>query len=178
MAQEEHHGSDYVPLGSGSREQRYARVMEELEGRLDSGSHPISNSANLLAILKQEFNWWWVGYYWVVRRGESEFLALGQFQGPPACTKLFKGVGVCGTAWRDKTSIVLEDVDKFPGHIACSSASKSEIVIPILEGEEVVGVLDIDAANYGEFSEEDEKWLRLLVGEVGKTGQWGWFRQL
>jgi len=96
-----------------------------LIGRLNWESHPLSNTANLIAVLKQEFNWWWIGYYWIVKRGKNEFLGLGQFQGPPACTNLQRGKGVCGTAWQTKSSIVLEDVEKFEGHIACSSASKS-----------------------------------------------------
>lgn len=127
--------------------------------------------------MKQEFNWWWIGYYWVVKRGKNEHLGLGHFQGPPACTILHRNKGVCGTAWHTKTSIVLEDVDKFEGHIACSSAAKAEIVIPIIVADEVVGVLDIDAANYGEFTDEDDKWLKILLDELGQLKQFEWFKK-
>jgi len=107
MFEQEHHSQDYVPIITGSKEERYQRVQAELCNRLDSNSHPLSNTSNLLAILKQEFNWWWIGFYWLTTKGNNECLSLGQFQGPPACTKLFKGVGVCGTAWKNKCSIIL-----------------------------------------------------------------------
>lgn len=100
---------------------------------------------------------------------------MGEFQGPPACTKIFKGKGVCGTAWEEKRAIVVQDVSTFKGHIACSSASKSEIVLPILVDGEVIGVLDVDSEHLNHFDEEDEKELVFLLGVIGKIGQWEWY---
>lgn len=147
---EEHHGKDFKPMHGHDKAKRYENVRDEFEGRLDSSSHPLANTSNLIALLKQEFNWWWIGFYWV-RNADTpkEHLALGQFQGPAACTMLFKGTGVCAAVWTSRQPIVLEDVNKFEGHVACSSVSKSEIVIPIEVEGKIVGVLDIDGANYG-----------------------------
>ena len=117
---------------------------------MDSNSHPLANTSNLIAILIQEFGWWWIGFYWVKYKGTIyEHLTLGQFQGPPACSKLFRGTGVCAAAWDQKKTVLLADVNTFEGHIACSSVSKSELVIPIELEDEIVGVLDIDGAKYG-----------------------------
>ena len=118
-----------------------------MEFRIDKANYPLSNLSNVLSMLKTEFNWYWVGYYIL----HSERLVLGSFQGPPACPKIFKGQGVCGACWGKNETIVVEDVEKFEGHIACSSKSKSEIVVPIRRNNEFIGLLDIDSEKLGSF---------------------------
>ena len=122
----------------------------------------IANLANIAAALKHQFNWWWVGFYLV----KNEELVLAPFQGPVACTRIKKGRGVCGTSWADATTILVPDVEKFPGHIACSSYSKSEIVVPILKDGIVVGVLDVDSEQYDYFDETDKYHLQKLVSMI------------
>lgn len=111
---EEHHGNDFIPTKSNNKRDKYQNVQREFEDRLDSNSHPLSNTSNLISILKEEFKWWWIGFYWVrYPNTEKEHLALGQFQGPPACSKLFKGKGVCAASWAQNKIINLPDVHKF-----------------------------------------------------------------
>ena len=122
----------------------------------------IANLANISACLKTQFNWLWVGFYLV----KDDELVLGPFQGPIACTRIKKGRGVCGTAWQEMKTIIVADVEKFPGHIACSSLSKSEIVLPIIRNNIVIGVLDVDSEHLDFFDEVDREFLEEIVGWV------------
>ena len=119
----------------------------------------IANLANVAAALKEQFGWWWVGFY-LVKNNE---LVLGPFQGPVACTRIHKGRGVCGAAWQQEKTIIVPDVEKFPGHIACSSLSKSEIVVPIFSQQQVAGVLDVDSEVLNFFDATDERYLKEIV---------------
>src|SRR5678816_1301480 len=125
----------------GTKEEQYESLLPQIKGLLEGEQDLVANLANIAAALKEQFGWLWVGFY-LVKNNE---LVLGPFQGPVACTRIAKGRGVCGTSWLQKKTLIVPDVEKFPGHIACSSLSKSEIVIPILKGDEVVGVLDVDS---------------------------------
>lgn len=138
----------------------YATLLPQIKALVEGESNRVANLANVAAALKQTFDFFWVGFY-LVEDGE---LVLGPFQGPIACTRIRYGRGVCGTAWKEGKTLVVPDVDKFPGHIACSSASRSEIVVPIYNKEkEVVGVLDIDSDRLAEFDETDREWLERIV---------------
>ena len=136
----------------------YESVYVQMEALLSRNDNRISNMANFAALLKSNFDFFWVGFYII----ESNELVLGPFQGPVACTRISKGKGVCGTAWSDQRSIVVADVHDFPGHIACNAASKSEIVIPLIYDGEVIGVLDIDSNELDCFDEVDKQWLEKL----------------
>ncbi|WP_431210346.1 GAF domain-containing protein [Puia sp. P3] len=122
----------------------------------------MANLANVSAALREQFGWLWVGFY-LVRNGE---LVVGPFQGPIACTRIRKGKGVCGTSWAEARTLIVPDVEAFPGHIACSSLSRSEIVVPIIRDGEVLGVLDVDSVELGAFDEEDQRWLEEVVGAI------------
>ena len=138
----------------------YATLLPQIKALVEGESNRVANLANIAAALKQTFGFFWVGFY-LVEDGE---LVLGPFQGPIACTRIRYGRGVCGTAWKEGKTLIVPDVDKFPGHIACSSASRSEIVVPIYNKEkEVVGVLDIDSDRLAEFDETDREWLERIV---------------
>jgi L-methionine (R)-S-oxide reductase len=122
----------------------------------------IANQANISAILKEAFKFLWVGFYRVDK--DNDELVLGPFQGPLACTRIKYGRGVCGTAWKEGKVLIVPDVDKFPGHIACSSTSRSEIVLPMIKDKEVTGVLDIDSEKLDNFDSADEVWLQKIIG--------------
>lgn len=142
------------------KKEMYATLLPQIKALVEGESNRVANLANVAAALKQTFGFFWVGFY-LVEDGE---LVLGPFQGPIACTRIRYGRGVCGTAWKEGKTLVVPDVDKFPGHIACSSASRSEIVVPIYnKGKEVVGVLDIDSDRLAEFDETDREWLERIV---------------
>lgn len=142
------------------KKEMYATLLPQIKALVEGESNRVANLANVAAALKQTFGFFWVGFY-LVDNGE---LVLGPFQGPIACTRIRYGRGVCGTAWKEGRTLVVPDVDKFPGHIACSSASRSEIVVPIYNKEkEVVGVLDIDSDRLAEFDETDREWLERIV---------------
>lgn len=149
-------------IKQGSKEQMYAVLLPQLQALTAGEKDTIANLANIAAALKQTFDFYWVGFY-LVKEGT---LVLGPFQGPLACTRIRKGKGVCGTAWQDKKTIIVPDVDLFPGHIACSSASKSEIVVPIIKGEEVAAVLDIDSDLINSFNETDANYLGQLCKDI------------
>lgn len=142
-----------------SKQERYATLLPQLESLVGAEQDEIANMANVAACLKDTFGFWWVGFYRVL---EGE-LVLGPFQGPLACTRIRKGRGVCGTAWAEGHTLIVPDVDLFPGHIACSSLSRSEIVVPLKRGDEVVGVLDIDSEKLDTFDEVDRRWLERLA---------------
>lgn len=147
---------------SGTKEEQYLQLLPQIKGLLQGEHDIVANLANIAAALKQQFNWWWVGFY-LVKEGE---LVLGPFQGPVACTRIAKGRGVCGTAWLEGKTIIVPDVEKFPGHIACSSFSKSEIVVPLMHNGEVVGVLDVDSEFTNFFDHTDKQFLEQVVSLI------------
>lgn len=150
----------------GTKQEQYQSLFPQVKALLEGEPDLIANLANICAALKEQFNWLWVGFY-LVKKDE---LVLGPFQGPVACTRIRKGKGVCGTSWAKKHTIIVPDVERFPGHIACSSLSKSEIVIPLLHNDEVVGVLDVDSIELDQFDETDKHHLEKIVGLISPDG--------
>lgn len=147
-----------------TREQKYAALLPQLQALLDGEKDTIANMGNVCAALKTTFNFLWVGFYLV--RGEE--LVLGPFQGPVACTRIGKGKGVCGASWQQAATVVVPDVDQFPGHIACSSLSRSEIVVPLLDASGcVTGVLDVDSEALSDFDAVDARYLEQVVALPG-----------
>ncbi len=146
----------------GSKQEQYESLIPQIQGLLHGENNLIANLANISAALKEQFNWWWVGFYWI----QEDELVLGPFQGPVACTRIKKGRGVCGGAWEQGKTLVVEDVEKFPGHIACSSTSKSEIVVPVFKNGAIVGVLDVDSELLAHFDETDRVFLEKIVGLI------------
>ena len=149
-------------IGSGSKEQQYLSLLPQIKGLLNGETDLVANLANIAAALKEQFHFFWVGFYLV----KADELVLGPFQGPVACTRIRKGRGVCGTSWSQATTIIVPDVEKFPGHIACSSISKSEIVVPLFKNNEVWGVLDVDSDQYNSFDETDARFLQEIVALI------------
>lgn len=153
----------------GSKAEVYQSLIPQIKGLLDGEPDLIANLANVAAALKEQFNWLWVGFYLVkpsgLVKGDDE-LVLGPFQGPVACTRIKKGRGVCGAAWQNAATLIVPDVEKFPGHIACSSLSKSEIVVPLMQNNEVIGVLDVDSELPDHFDETDKYFLEEIVAEI------------
>ena len=147
---------------SGNKEERYSNLLPQVKGLLEGEPELVANLANISAALKEQFGWLWVGFYLV----KGEELVLGPFQGPVACTRIKKGRGVCGKCWENKRTLIVADVEKFPGHIACSSLSRSEIVIPVIKNYEVVAVLDADSEALNHFDETDKKYLEEIVGMI------------
>lgn len=141
---------------------RYELLYEQVKALINKENDDIANMANVAAIIHEAFNFWWTGFYRVI----DKELVLSPFQGPVACTRIAYGRGVCGTAWKEKKTIVVEDVHQFPGHIACSSASKSEIVVPIFKDNQVVAVLDIDSEKLATFDNVDKEWLEKIVNLI------------
>ena len=146
-------------LPHASREDKYRNLIPQLKGLLEGETDTIANFANISAALKQTFNFFWVGFYIV----KKEELVLGPFQGTIACTRIKYGRGVCGTAWKEKRTVIVPDVNLFPGHIACDAASQSEIVVPLFHHDEVIAVLDIDSEQLNYFDEMDKKYLQQIV---------------
>lgn len=144
---------------TGSKEERYKLLFAQAEAMLRDESDEIASMANLAAMIDQTFGFWWTGFYRVL----GEELVLGPFQGPVACTRIGYGQGVCGTAWREEQTIIVEDVEKFPGHIACSSLSRSEIVVPVWRDNTICAVLDIDSEHLATFDSTDREWLEKIV---------------
>lgn len=145
---------------SGSKQEQYESLIPQIKGLLAGETDLVANLANVAASLKEQFGWLWVGFYLV----KGDELVLGPFQGPVACTRIKRGRGVCGTSWQNATTLVVEDVEKFPGHIACSSLSRSEIVVPIIRNNEVLGVLDVDSTELSCYDHTDQKFLEEIVG--------------
>lgn len=143
----------------GSKENQYEGLMPQIIGLLEGEDNLIANLANIAAALKQQFGWWWVGFYIV----EKEDLVLGPFQGPIACTRIKKGKGVCGAAWEKLATLIVSDIEKFPGHIACSSFSKSEIVVPVIRNGKVLAVLDVDSEYLDYFDSIDKMYLEKIT---------------
>lgn len=151
-----------LSITEGSKEEKYKGLIPQIQGLLTGENDLIANLANVAAALKEQFNWLWVGFY-IVKHDE---LVLGPFQGPVACTRIKKGRGVCGTSWEQGKTLIVPDVEKFPGHIACSSRSKSEIVVPVIKTNKVVAVLDADSEHYEFFDKTDQQYLEEIVGLI------------
>jgi GAF domain-containing protein len=147
---------------TGTKEQQYRSLIPQIKGLLEGEPDLVANLANTAAALKEQFGWFWVGFYLV----KNDELVLGPFQGPVACTRIKKGRGVCGSSWAQAKTLVVPDVEKFPGHIACSSLSKSEIVVPVIRNNEVVAVLDVDSAEYDQFDSSDQAFLEEIVALI------------
>ena len=145
--------------GGVSREEAYLEVIPQIEALISGETDLVANLANVTAALKETFGFFWIGFYFV----KGEELVLGPFQGPVACTRIKYGCGVCGQAWQNQEIIIVPDVDQFPGHIACSSQSKSEIVIPVFKKNTIKLVLDIDSDKLDDFSDVDQKYLTQIV---------------
>ncbi|SKB43821.1 GAF domain-containing protein [Sphingobacterium nematocida] len=151
-----------LKINKGNKEEQYKSLLPQIEALLKGESDEIANLANVAAALKEQFNFFWVGFYIV----KGEQLVLGPFQGPVACTRIAYNKGVCGTAWAQKDTLIVPNVDEFPGHIACSSLSKSEIVLPIIRNNEVIAILDVDSEELNTFNEIDAKYLKEIVDLV------------
>jgi len=147
-------------ITEGTKAAQYENIIPQIKGLLEGEDDAVANMANVAAALKEQFGWLWVGFYLV----KNDELVLGPFQGPVACTRIRKGRGVCGAAWERAASLIVPDVEKFPGHIACSSLSKSEIVIPLIRQEKCLGVLDVDSVALDSFDAIDLQNLELIVG--------------
>ena len=147
---------------TGTKEEQYRSLIPQVKGLLEGEPDLIANLANVAAALKEQFNWLWVGFYIV----KDDELVLGPFQGPVACTRIKKGRGVCGAAWQQEKTLIVPDVEKFSGHIACSSLSRSEIVIPLFKNEDVFAVLDADSVDLNTFDETDKEYLAEIISLI------------
>ena len=152
-----------------TKQERYEEVLPQVVAMIEGETNRVSVMANVAAALHEAFQWWWTGFYSV----EGDRLELGPFQGPVACYRIKRGRGVCGTAWERDETVIVPDVDQFPGHIACSSLSRSEIVVPVHDSAgEVVAVLDIDSKELSTFDETDKIYLEKLVAAISKELKW------
>ena len=151
-----------LSIAQGTKQEQYESLISQIKGLLEGEPDQVANLANVAAALKEQFGWFWVGFYLV----KGDELVLGPFQGPVACTRIRKGRGVCGTSWAQASTLIVPDVEKFPGHIACSSLSKSEIVVPLFKGDEVMGVLDVDSDELDQFDETDRHFLESIVALI------------
>jgi len=147
---------------TGTKQEQYEALIPQINALIEGESDLVANLANTVAALKEQFGWFWVGFY-LVKKDE---LVLGPFQGPVACTRIKKGRGVCGASWAQEKTLIVPDVEKFPGHIACSSLSKSEIVVPVIINNEVVAVLDVDSDAYNQFDETDKHYLEKIISSI------------
>ncbi len=154
--------SENINRVTGTKEEQYSALIPQIKALIEGEPDLIANMANITAALKEQFQWFWTGFY-LVKKDE---LVLGPFQGPVACTRIKKGRGVCGKAWEDAKTLIVPDVSKFPGHIACSSFSKSEIVLPIFKEKIVCAVLDIDHDLENYFDETDQKYLEKIIALI------------
>lgn len=152
--------AEELQIAQGSRKEVYQTLIPQIEALIEDEPDFVANCANIAAALRQSFGFWWVGFYYVKNK---EQLVLGPFQGDIACTRITYGKGVCGTAWAQGKTIIVDDVEAFPGHIACSAASKSEIVVPIIKRDVVIAVLDIDSDRLTDFDETDKIYLEKLA---------------
>mgnify|MGYP002620666381 FL=1 len=150
----------FVPVMD--KNETYKLLLAQVKAMVRDESDAVANMANVAALIQETFHFWWTGFY----RVSGEQLVLGPFQGPVACTRIGFGKGVCGTAWKERKTIVVANVEQFPGHIACSSESKSEIVVPLINKGEVVGVLDIDSERLATFDATDRHWLEQIAEAV------------
>lgn len=153
--------SQELHITASSKEEKYQQLFPQIKSLIEGEQDKIANMGNLCAALKYGMDFFWVGFYLI----QNNELVLGPFQGPVACTRIQIGKGVCGTAWQRNEVVIVDDVDQFPGHIACSSLSKSEIVLPLYNSsKEIIGVLDVDSEHYKTFDKTDEEWLKKIVG--------------
>ena len=152
--------AEELEISQGGKDEKYALLYKQIAALVENEDDAIANMANVAAMIHTTFGFWWTGFYRVID-GE---LILGPFQGPLACSRIAYGRGVCGTAWKEAMTQVVPDVEKFPGHIACSSASKSEIVVPVIKNGEVAAVLDIDSEHLATFDATDKLWLERIAG--------------
>ena len=148
-----------LQLVTGTKKEQYESLLPQVKGLLEGETDLVANLANVAAALKEQFGWLWVGFY-LVKENE---LVLGPFQGPVACTRIRHGKGVCGSSWAEKKTLIVPDVEQFPGHIACSSRSRSEIVVPLFHHGEVWGVLDVDSEEYNQFDHTDQHYLEEMT---------------
>jgi GAF domain-containing protein len=151
-----------IIIAKGTKEEQYEALVPQIAALVEGENDLVANLANIAAALKEQFQWLWVGFY-IVKGNE---LVVGPFQGPPACTRIKKGRGVCGTCWAENRTIIVPDVEKFAGHIACSSLSRSEIVIPLRRDNEFLGLLDVDSAQLSAFDNTDQKYLERIVAMI------------
>lgn len=154
--------AENLRISEGNKEEKYALLLKQIENIIKDEDDMIANMANIAAMIQETFGFWWTGFYRVI----GKELVLGPFQGPLACSRIGYGKGVCGTAWKNKETVIVEDVSLFPGHIACSSASKSEIVVPIFSKhnpDSIIAVLDIDSELLSTFDESDKIWLEKVA---------------
>lgn len=161
--------ADDLTIVTGTKVEIYQSLIPQIKALLDGEPDLVANLANVAAALKEQFNWLWVGFYLVKPSSANALeveLVLGPFQGPVACTRIKKGRGVCGAAWQNAKTLIVPDVEKFPGHIACSSLSKSEIVVLLFKNGEVFAVLDVDAAALNQFDETDKKFLEEIISLI------------
>ena len=156
----------------GTKEEQYQQLLPQIKALLEGEPDLTANLANVCAALKEQFGWLWVGFYLVKPSSakafseKSEELVLGPFQGPVACTRIRKGKGVCGTSWAEAKTLIVPDVEKFPGHIACSSLSRSEIVVPVIRNNKVLAVLDVDSVDLNTFDETDQQYLQEIIASI------------
>lgn len=151
--------AEHLDIIDGTKEEKYEALLPQIASVIDGEPDLIANMANVASMLHETFGFLWTGFYRVI----DGILVLGPFQGPLACVRIRKGRGVCGTAWAEARTLIVPDVDAFPGHIACSSASRSEIVVPIFKGEEVIAIIDIDSAALATFDETDRRYLEQVA---------------
>lgn len=154
--------ADELTIILGNKKESYQSIIPQIKALIGGEPDLIANLANITAALKEQFGWLWIGFYLV----KNDELVLGPFQGPVACTRIRKGRGVCGTGWQNGATLIVPDVEKFTGHIACSSLSKSEIVVPVIRNNEVIGVLDADSELSGHFDETDMEYLEEIVAAI------------
>lgn len=159
------HMAENLILIEGNNAEIYQSLIPQIKGLMEGEADLVANLANITAALKEQFGWFWVGFYLV----KNDELVLGPFQGPVACTRVKKGKGVCGASWQQAKTLIVPDVEKFPGHIACSSLSKSEIVVPVIRDNEVVAVLDVDSELLDLFDETDQQYLEEIVALIKFT---------
>lgn len=151
--------AERLEISSGGKEEKYALLYEQIRNLTVDEEDIIADMANIAAMIHHTFGFWWTGFYRVI----DGVLVLGPFQGPLACSRIRYGKGVCGAAWKNAATVIVPDVDKFPGHISCSSESKSEIVVPVIRDNEVKAVLDIDSEKTDTFDLTDKRWLEKIV---------------
>jgi L-methionine (R)-S-oxide reductase len=149
-------------IHKGSKTDQYRSLIPQIRALIEGETNLVANLANVAAALKEQFGWFWVGFYLV----DQEELVLGPFQGPVACTRIRKGRGVCGSSWAQASTLIVPDVEKFPGHIACSSLSRSEIVVPLIHQGNIWGVLDVDSELLDQFTAEDQQFLEEIVALI------------
>jgi GAF domain-containing protein len=148
-----------LQIATGTKEEQYQTLLPQVKALIEGERFMVANMANMVAALKEQFKWFWVGFYLV----DGDELVLGPFQGPVACTRIRKGKGVCGSSWAQKKTLIVPDVEAFPGHIACNSLSKSEIVVPVMHDGTVKGVLDVDSEMLDQFDTTDQLYLEEMV---------------